>query len=300
MPSFKPARRSASFNRGLAFKPGARRSHSDSDLGELIPEQSTYMAVVNPTGEVIQTWGRGRRAVFVPGELDDKRRACIQLWRTPIAKQMVKNKRKFLIPVSHEDARALVKRARELGNFFAAWAEVEGHQPRAAQQVREVKQLAALRRRLADVGVDMALSEGWSIEKCRQILRDPTQAFGPRSISRIGVAPAPARRPPTPEPIDATPDDDDEDGFGHEDILTAQDEGPAAYVHRGPDVVGLDADVRDAKAPGAAHDEAAHRMSITKELKALKVVYHGRASTDTLEKLLMKAKSSPSSVGAGA
>jgi hypothetical protein len=281
---------------------GRSRNMQNRSAGDdmLMPEQSTYLAVVNPTSEIVQAWGRGRRGVFVPGELGIAKRACVQIWRTPIAAQMVQNQRKFLVRMSVDAARMLVRRAKELGNFYAAWAEFGGGQiqNRAASVVREKKVLDALRRQLNNIGIDMTMSENWSAQRCRQVLKSPELAYGPATPAQPEVSAIYDGPQVSPQ------EDEDED-------LPVIDEYVPRPRGRGPDTAAIDEDEplaeANARTLGPADEiKAAARKSfdleqrarIVGELRRLGVQYHGRLSTQNLSALLDKALASPASVGA--
>jgi hypothetical protein len=319
--------RRTSTGRAVPRVQGNSRSTTGGDMIGLMPEKEQYMAVVNPTGDVVQTWGRGRRAVLVPGELGDAKRACVQVWRRPIALQMVKNKRKFLVSMPYEVAQRLVQRARDLGNFFEAWNELAGRGlPRAAEVVRRLKVERALDRQLASIGIEPFMTKGWSLDRKRAVMRNPELAFDSGDMQNSGIPGVytagsykepdvrlssatavsaidgdamellPQRSAGEPRPL--APDT-------RSDFYTQEDDAPAEAEDDSMDASLLNEEEEDiAPEPkqytpeqlaGIARLTAAQerRSAITKELKRRGIKYHGRASTETLERQLAEANAFP-------
>jgi hypothetical protein len=149
-----------------------------------IHNQDRYAAVLNPTDDAVQAWGYGRRAIFLPNELYDPTRMCIQFIERRLARKMVYNQRRLLEVVSFEQGKRLLKRARELDDFYAAYAELTGRTlSKAAQEIRRKKALSTLRQQLDRLGIPV--KREWDVATCKAILRNPELAFD------IDAGPAP-------------------------------------------------------------------------------------------------------------
>jgi hypothetical protein len=192
------------------------RRRSDSLAGDDVHyhQQSRYAAVINPTDDSVQAWGYGRRAVFVPNELDDPKRACIQFIDSRIARKMVYNQRRLLEVLSFDQGRRLLRRSKELGDFGAAYAELTGRElSKAAQEIRRRKTMQRLRRQLDQIGIQV--KRAWDIETMQRILKDPQIAFdvdaGPASVQA----------------------DDDIDAFIHKERRTVAKRNPGSVGEAG-------------------------------------------------------------------
>jgi len=156
----------------------SRRKRTTALLGDdvFIANQDRFAAVINPTDETVETWAYGRRAVLVPNELDDERRACIQFIDRRLARKMVYNKRRLLEILSFEQGRRLLKQARELNDFQAAYAQLTGRTlSKAAQEIRRRRTLQQLRTQLDNLGIQVRRE--WDIDTMKKILRNPELAF---------------------------------------------------------------------------------------------------------------------------
>ena len=268
--------------------PGFARSKSRrNDDSMLDIDDAGYLAIVNPTGELMQASGHGKRAVFLPGDFThkEKKKRCIQFWKKKIAKKMQWNKRKYLETYSVEDGRELVRRAHELGNFFAAYAELVGSGEKKAAVIRREARTTALRRRqLMSYGFSEERVGTMSPEEMIKAIRNPAEAWGIKKINRSIVpddykAPAGAPMPPFDDDVELMGGENDRRHTP--DTLDLPEPPPLSSI---------------ATARGAELET--RREKVKEELKKLGVKFHGRTSTENLERRLEKAISEPSSLTA--
>lgn len=139
-------------------------------------DANEYRAIVNPTNLTIQAWGYGRRLVFQPGNVTNKKRACVQFVRTRIARKAVKNKRRLLELMTVEQGLRLIAFTEECGNFHEAYRKLTGRRVNKAGELLAEKQESDMLRRVlaAHHGIGNDLSGKWTNSDMRAILKDTT------------------------------------------------------------------------------------------------------------------------------
>jgi hypothetical protein len=172
-------------------KPTTGRSDGLLNDDTLIFQEDLYVAVINHTTETVQSWGYGRRIVLVPNEMRDPHRACVQFVKRKLARKMVWNKRRFLEMTTVEQGKRLLRRARELGSFHAAYVELTGRDvKKAAETLRRERTKRMLMKQLDQLGINV--NPKWSVEEMKAIVRDPTLSLDmdigrPRPQETAGV-----------------------------------------------------------------------------------------------------------------